>query len=125
MMYGPGSGRGMGLGARNGIGRGIGGGRGFGFRGSSPSWPYIGRGRGGLPRCGYFAGGYGNIAQAQPYRETPYYAGTTQPYGAGTGSAQMTRDEELDFLKNQARTIGDELEYIRKRIQDIEGGKQE
>jgi len=35
-----------------GFGRGRGrGGRGFGFRGTSPPWPYIGRGRGGLPRC--------------------------------------------------------------------------
>ena len=30
---------------------------GFGFRGSSPPWPYVGLGRGGLPRCGYFLGG--------------------------------------------------------------------
>ncbi|MFC2062459.1 hypothetical protein ACFLS8_00710 [Chloroflexota bacterium] len=38
-----------------GFARGAGGGgsRGFGFRGSSPSWPYVGRGRGGLPRCRY------------------------------------------------------------------------
>ncbi len=121
MMYGPGSGRGMGSGARNGVGRGIGGGmgggRGFGFRGRSPSWPYVGRGRGGLPRCGYFAGGYGNVTQTQPYRETPYYA--------DTGGAQMTREEELEFLKDQARNIDDELKSIRKRIEDIEGGKQE
>jgi NAD-dependent dihydropyrimidine dehydrogenase PreA subunit len=26
---------------------------GFGFRGVSPPWPYVGRGRGGLPRCAY------------------------------------------------------------------------
>ena len=39
----------------NGYGRGFGGrGWGFGFRGSSPPWPYVGLGRGGLPRCGYF-----------------------------------------------------------------------
>jgi hypothetical protein len=121
MMYGPGSGRGMGSGARNGIGRGIGGGmgggRGFGFRGSSPSWPYVGRGRGGLPRCGYFSGGTGINAQAQPYRDTPYYS--------ETGDTQMTREEELESLKNQARTIDDELKFIRKRIEDIEGAKQE
>ena len=34
----------------------FGGGMGFGFRGSSPPWRYVGRGRGGLPRCGYFFG---------------------------------------------------------------------
>jgi hypothetical protein len=31
-----------------GFGRGRG--RGFGFRGHSPPWPYVGQGRGGLPR---------------------------------------------------------------------------
>ena len=38
-----------------GFGRGSGGrgGAGLGFRGSSPPWPYVGRGRGGLPRCQY------------------------------------------------------------------------
>ncbi len=43
----------------NGFGRGCGrrGGMGFGFRGSSPPWPYVGLGRGGLPRCGYFLSG--------------------------------------------------------------------
>ncbi|SIN66886.1 hypothetical protein SAMN05444368_0981 [Acetomicrobium flavidum] len=38
--------------------RGFGrGGCGFGFRGQSPAWPYVGMGRGGLPRCWYFLGG--------------------------------------------------------------------
>lgn len=42
-------GRGFGMGR----GRGIG----LGFRGAYAAWPYIGRGRGGLPRCGYFFAG--------------------------------------------------------------------
>ena len=45
-----------GFGGGMGMGRGFGGGMGFGFRGSSPPWPYVGIGRGGLPRCGYFLG---------------------------------------------------------------------
>ena len=49
-----GFGRGGGYGRGGGRGSGGGGGMGFGFRGSSPPWPYVGRGRGGLPRCGYF-----------------------------------------------------------------------
>jgi hypothetical protein len=61
MVFGPGRGRGMGRSAGYGMGRGMVGGRGFGFRGSSPPWPYVGMGRGGLPRCGYFVGGYGRI----------------------------------------------------------------
>jgi hypothetical protein len=46
-MYG---GNGRGRGAQSGIR----GGQGFGFRGSFPPWPYIGKGRGGLPKCSYF-----------------------------------------------------------------------
>ena len=51
MVYGFGGdgGRGIGFGFRGGMG--------FGFRGSSPPWPYVGLGRGGLPRCGYFLSG--------------------------------------------------------------------
>ena len=60
-------------------------GRGFGFRGASPSWPYVGRGRGGLPRCWHLglleAGRYSRSA---PYWPTP------------------ARGEELGYLKNQA-----------------------
>ncbi len=56
-------------------------GRGFGFRGWSPPWPYVGVGRGGLPRCWAF-GGYGYFGGAPinyPYWFTPY------PYGWGMG----------------------------------------
>ena len=62
----PNGGRGFGL--RRGMG--------FGFRGSSPPWPYVGLGRGGLPRCGYFLSGAGAPA-ALSYQQTPYpfYAG--------------------------------------------------
>ena len=124
---GPGWGAGYGIG--RGVGRGMGGGRGFGFRGSSPAWPYVGRGRGGLPRCGYFPGGYGNVAQAWPYHD-PYYAGAgfyagqpSYPYTADMYGSQMSREEELDYLKDQAQTIGEQLEHIEKRIRDIEGEK--
>ena len=72
MPYGMGFGRGRGLG----FGRGFG--RGFGFRGYSPPWPYVGRGRGGLPRgwaynlyypyAGYpYAGAYQYYGGAYPY----------------------------------------------------------
>ena len=70
-------------------------GRGFGFRGRSPGWPYVGLGRGGLPRCwGY--GGYVPYGSYGPYGdvwETPYaspYAYDAYSYGAspyGWGSA--------------------------------------
>jgi len=70
----------------NGFGRGSGGyggrgGMGFGFRGSSPPWPYVGIGRGGLPRGAYFLSGAAGVPMAGPYQPTPYAAGPG--FGAG------------------------------------------
>ena len=60
----------------NGFGRGFGfrGGMGFGFRGGSPPWPYVGWGRGGLPRCGYFLSGAGGALGGWPYQQFSYPA---------------------------------------------------
>jgi len=119
----------------NGFGRGFGlrGGMGFGFRGSSPPWPYVGIGRGGLPRCGYFLGGAAGMPVAQPYQQAPYTA--APGYGAMPASyppyatppnpetasftPQMTREQELDFLKNQAEMIKNQLEQIEARMQEL------
>ena len=97
MMYGYGGGFGY--------GRGGGYGRGFGFRGSSPPWPYVGRGRGGLPRC-FHPGLWGGAVP---------YAAPGAPYGA-----TPTRDEELDFLKEQSSVMRREMEGIERRIQELE-----
>ena len=78
-------------------------GGGFGFRGASPPWPYIGRGRGGLPRCGY-PGLWGGASYVAP---TPY-----GPAPTGEG--------ELGFLKNQADVMKRQLEDIERRIQELE-----
>lgn len=83
MYYGMGRGRGAGWGS--------GGGMGFGFRGSSPPWPYVGRGRGGLPRCGYYS-----------------RSGTPQPAG-----------DELVYLKSQAEAVKEQLEQIEARIRRL------
>ena len=125
----------------NGYGRGFGrGGWGFGFRGSSPPWPFVGLGRGGLPRCGYFLSGAAGAPvppgypsysspEAMPYGGSPYAGGT--PYsgysgalmgavpGANPYAPQMTREQELDFLKNQAETINGQLEQIDARIREL------
>ncbi len=45
-------------------------GRGFGFRGFSPPWPFVGIGRGGLPRCWYYAYPYWYYP---PYWYDPWY----------------------------------------------------
>ncbi len=91
-----------------GFGRGPGGrgGAGLSFRGSSPSWPYVGRGRGGLPRCQY--PGVATFPRYMP--ASPYVT-------------QMTREQELDLLKSQAETIKRELDQVEARIHDLEVNK--
>ena len=99
-----------------GYGRGFGrgGGMGFGFRGSSPPWPYIGRGRGGLPRCGYFYGAAPAppAAWAYPPPGAPFYT-------------DMTREQELACLADEADAIKAELEDIETRISELEKEEQE
>ena len=84
-------------------------GRGFGFRGASPPWPYVGRGRGGLPRC-WYPGLWGAPVAAAPYT-TPWAA----PYGPAP-----TREEELGLLRGQSDIIKRQLEDIESRIQKLE-----
>ena len=92
-----------------GFGRGSGrrGGAGFGFRGTSPSWPYVGRGRGGLPRCWY-----PGAAMASPYPPAPL-----------TYTPQMPQEGESDWLKSQAEVIKTELNQVEARIRDLESAK--
>ncbi len=73
---------------------------GLGFRGSSPPWPYLGRGRGGLPRCSYYPGSRGN-----------------------TLIQGMTREQEISLLKSQAENIKKELDIVESRIHDLETDK--
>ena len=90
-----------------GVGRRIGGrgGMGFGFRGSSPPWPYVGRGRGGLPRCRY-----PGLVSGSPYIPV-------SPY-----SPDATREQELEYLTEQTATVKRELERMEARIRDLEAG---
>ena len=106
----------------NGFGRGFGGGRGFGFRGSSPPWPFVGLGRGGLPRCGYFLSGAAGAPMAWPYQQTPYpaYGAPTTAPGAVSFAPQMTPEQELDFLRNQAQAMKGQLEQIEARMRELE-----
>ena len=113
-----------GFGRGRGFGRGFGGGMGFGFRGSSPPWPYIGLGRGGLPRCGYFIGGAGALAP-RPYQPSPFYAGMPATHGYMSYTPQMNREEELNYLRDQAEAIKEQLEQIEARMHDLEGGQKE
>jgi len=122
-------GRGGGFGFRRGMG--------FGFRGSSPPWPYVGIGRGGLPRCGYFFAGVGASIAPTPwtYQQAAYPAN----YGSGAGqnfyppnevaspafgntpfTPQPTSEQEIDLLKDQAEAIKRQLEQIESRIDELE-----
>jgi len=93
-------------------------GYGFGFRGASPPWPYIGRGRGGLPRCWYLG-----LRGAPPYLGRPGARGCR--YYWGPLAPAMTREQELGFLKDRAKAIREELEDIEARIRDLEAEKKE
>jgi hypothetical protein len=116
MPYGYGSGRG------GGTGLGRGGGRGLGFRGTSPGWPYVGRGRGGLPRCEYYYAG--NTAFPASYiQNRPVNTGTGTIPGYVPNPSSMSKDEELSFMKNQAEAIKEKLEQIDKRIHELEPEK--
>ena len=81
-------------------------GAGIGFRGSSPPWPYVGRGRSGLPRCQY------RVVATFPH------CMPTSPY-----ATRMTREQELDLLKGQAEATRRDLDQREAKICDIEGGE--
>ena len=92
------------------------GGRGFGFRGSSPPWPYIGRGRGGLPRCAY--PGASTVPQYGGYRGPAWYgphpAWDSGPFGPVAG-------QELDGLRQEANAMKAHLDEVEARIRTLEG----
>jgi hypothetical protein len=100
---------------------GFGYGRGFGFRGSSPPWPYVGRGRGGLPRCGY----YGAYA-APPYTPgpAPYPpyggAGGTGYYGGPAAYGATPYAPQMSLLKEEASAVKTQLDELEARIKDLE-----
>ena len=84
-------------------GFGYGRGRGFGFRGVSPPWPYVGWGRGGLGRCMY-------PGEFIPPAYAPY-----MPYAYPAYS----KEEELDWLKEEAEAIKEELNQVEARICEL------
>ena len=112
-----------GFGQGRGFGRGFGRGMGFGFRGASPPWPYVGIGRGGLPRCGYFFGD-ANATQPWPYQPSVYGQDVASP-GYAPFNPQMSREEELDYLKDQAEAVREQLEQIESRMRGLESEQKE
>ena len=43
-------------------------------------------------------------------------------YGAGPAAPQMTREQELDFLKGQAQELRNQIEQIESRINQMGNG---
>ena len=68
-----------------------------------------------LPRVGYGYPRYGWAGQA-PY---PSYGAPTSIPGAAPFAPQMTPEQELDFLKNQAQAMRGQLEQIEARVRDL------
>ncbi len=93
---------------RNFTGYGQRGGMGFGFRGNSPGWPYVGMGRGGLPRCGYFF-----RSAVTPRFQPP--AGMQPPF-----PSTASKEDELSYLKDQAEAVKRQLAEIETRMRDLE-----
>lgn len=92
-----------GMGPMTGGGRGlcgswgsrIGGYRGLGFRGASPPWPYVGRGRGGYARCWY----------------PRFYSIPAYPY--------PDTEQDIDYLKSQAQAMKEQLKQVEDRIKQM------
>ncbi|MDY6835658.1 MAG: hypothetical protein SVY53_12740 [Chloroflexota bacterium] len=109
---------------RGGFGRGLG----YRFRGSSPPWPYIGRGRGGLPRCAKYWDIPSLHYQRIPYPDyaepsfTPSYL---RPREAPYSQPQTTREEGLDSLRDHAEMLKQQLEEIEARTRDLETGREQ
>jgi len=79
---------------------------GYGFRGISSFWPYVGIGRGGLPRCQY----PGAATSPRYMPALPYVT-------------KMTCEQELDLLKDQPESIKRELGQVEAWIRDLGDNK--
>ncbi len=111
-----------------------------GFDGTGPSGmgPMTGGGRGfcspwGIGRVYGFGSRWGpgrayRFGMGVPYTGTvPYVYPNVYPRmsmgavpGAYSYSPQMTREQELDFLRSQAEAIKGQLEQINARVKDLE-----
>ncbi len=92
-----------------GFGAGFGGGRGRRNR-------FYATGLTGWQRTAY---GYPVYGGGMPYN-APYFQGTSAQYTAG-----LPKEGELNALKGQAEYLEDSLENIKKRIEELETGKEE
>ena len=96
----------------------------FGF---SPGW--LGRSPTGLgPAANYLMTGQWPTPQAQAYWQAmqagqapyPFYGAPATMPGGAPFAPQMSKEEELAFLKDQAEMIKGQLEQIEARVRELE-----
>lgn len=107
--YGPMTGRGMGFCAgydRGGFASNFQGRR-FGRRGGGP---------------GFNRGYYGGYGRGRGYRNRFFNAPPSMPYGdwGYRETFELTPEREMDMLKNEAKVIQEELDFIQARIKELE-----
>ena len=57
--------------------------------------------------------------------QSPYFSQPPVDTQYAPFTPQMTRDDELDYLKNQAEAIRQQLEQIDAKMHDLEGENKE
>ncbi len=107
--YGPMTGRGMGFCA--GYDRG-------GFAGNAQGRGFGRRGGG----SGFHRGNFGRYGRGRGYRNRFFNAPPAMPYGdwGYRETFELTPEREMDMLKNEAKAIQEELDFIHARIKDLE-----
>lgn len=90
-----------------------------GLDGTGPAGmgPMTGGGRGFCGNRGMRGTGRGRGAGRR--QAIPYGAAAPPAYGYGQGT--MTAEQEMEFLRSQARAMAEQLEQIEKRLQELEG----
>ena len=95
-----------------------------GFDGTGPRGmgPMTGGGRGFCSPWGWSSGpvygGYGGFRGNM--FDYPYYGMRPQAFSGARFYPQMTQQQEIDLLKNEAQGLKDQLEHIESRIRQIE-----
>ena len=101
-----------------GMGPRTGGGRGFCSPGAGTYYVTRGAGRGGIPRGGGRGRAWGGGRGRWWYGQAGYnYA--APPYGAYEPYAEPSVAQEMEFLKNQSSFLEQELEQVRRRLDEL------
>jgi hypothetical protein len=84
--------------------------------GLGPAAQYLQYGTWPTPQMNYYWQG-----EQSPYAPAPMpgFATPYDPWGAGI----ITKEQEINLLKGQAEILEDELDGIKERIKELEGGK--